>query len=294
MRRFRDAALGGGAAALKRTALEVVACGHCRHPAAMTMRGASWRVVDFPALVGVIRHPDAGLILFDTGYDPAFLAATRAFPERLYRLATPMHLAPGQSAVEQLAARGIAADDVRHVVISHFHGDHVAGLHNFPNARLHCARAGVRDLRARGRFGGARRGLLPALIPDRIDDAAFFEDAPAVDLPDAFRPFERGADLLGDGSLIAVALPGHCPGHWGLALRRADDRPAVMGADAAWSIAAIERDAPPPAPVARLLGDAAAGRCTLHALHRLHRERPDTVLLPSHCPLAAERAGLSA
>lgn len=276
-----------------RTTLEVLECGHCRHAAAMTMRGAPWRVVDFPALVGLIVHPQEGVVLFDTGYDAAFFAATRPLPERLYRLATPVYLDARESIVDQLAARGIAADAVRHVVLSHFHGDHVAGLHHFAAAKLHCARAGLRDLRARGRFGSARRGLLPALVPAAIG-AAFFEDAAPVALPSAFRPFDRGADLFGDGALIAVELPGHCPGHWGLALRLEDDRHTLMVADAAWSVTAIERNLPPPAPVARLLGDAVAQRRTLDALHRLHTERPDTLLLPSHCSQAARRAGLQA
>ncbi len=277
-----------------RTRLRVVECGHCRHAEAMTQRGASWRVVDFPALVGVIEHPTEGVILFDTGYDAAFLAATRSFPERLYGMATPVRLPAGESAAERLAALGIAPDDVRHVVISHFHGDHVAGLHRFPRARLHCARAGLADLRAHGRFGRVRRGLLSALVPARIDDAAFFEDAPVVDLPGAFHPFARGADLIGDASLLGVELPGHCPGHWGLALRVEDDRYVLMVADAAWSVVAIAQDAPPPVAVARLLGDPHAGRRTLHALHRLGATRPDTVLLPSHCGRASRRAGFQA
>jgi glyoxylase-like metal-dependent hydrolase (beta-lactamase superfamily II) len=280
--------------AMNRTRLEILECGHCRHAAAMTMRGAPWRVIDFPALVGMIHHPQEGIILFDTGYDAAFLAATKRFPERLYRWATPVHLPRGQSAVEQLADRGIPAEAVRHVILSHFHGDHIAGLHNFPQARLHCARAGLRDLHARGRFGSARRGLLPSLLPDRVDRAAFFEDAPPATLPTAFRPFERSVDLLSDGSLLAVELPGHCPGHWGLALRLEDDRYTLMVADAAWSLTAIERNVPPPGPVAQLLGDAARQRATLDALHCLQRGQPDTVLLPSHCAIAARRAGLQA
>lgn len=277
---------------MRRTTLDVVECGSCRHPEAMTMKGAPWRVVGFPSLVGVIRHPVEGVILFDTGYAPAFLEATRRFPERLYAITTPVTLCDGQDAVGRLAAMGIAPEDVSHVVISHFHGDHVAGLDRFPGARLHCSRAGLADVRAHGRLGRVRRGILSGLIPSRIDDAAFFEDGTMIDLPKAFSPFQRGSDLLGDGSLVAVDLPGHCPGHWGLAMRVEDDRYVMMVADAAWSIGAIERNAPPPAPTAALLGDAGAHRKTLSALHRLRLARPDTVLLPSHCAKASRDAGL--
>lgn len=279
---------------MRRVRLRVIECGHCRHPEAMTLRGAAWRPVEFPSLVGVIEHPDEGVVLFDTGYDPLFLAATSSWPERLYRLATPMHLRPKESAVEQLASLGYGPEAVRHIVISHFHGDHVAGLHRFPRARLHCARAGLADVRAGSRLRRTRRGILSAFVPAAAEAAAFFEDGSPAELPGAFRPFDRGVDLLGDGSLLAIELPGHCRGHWGLALRLEDDRWVMMVADAAWSATAIAHNRPPPAATTALLGDTAAYRRTLTDLHRVHRERPETVLLPSHCRSAATTSALLA
>ena len=271
----------------------MIECGRCRQLAAATMVGAPWRIIGFPSLVGVIRHPVEGVILFDTGYDPAFLEATRPFPERLYRWATPVDIPDGTSAVEQLAAMGHAPEDVRHVVISHFHGDHVAGLRRFPRARLHCARAGIDDVRGRSRLNRTRHGILSALLPDGMDRAVFFEDGARTTLPTAFAPFGNGVDLLGDGSLVAIELPGHCPGHWGLAMRLEDNRHTLLVADAAWSIDAIDRDAPPPRLTSRLLGDPAAARSTLRTLHGM-RGRPDVVLLPSHCRRASADAGLLA
>ena len=114
-----------------RVSLSTMECGSCRHPEAMTMRGAPWGIVRFPSIVGVMRHPSEGVILFDTGYDRAFLEATRPMPERLYRITTPVDLSDGESAVERLEALGIAAGDVRHVVLSHFHGDHVSDVRQF-------------------------------------------------------------------------------------------------------------------------------------------------------------------
>ncbi|WP_288456037.1 MBL fold metallo-hydrolase [uncultured Sphingomonas sp.] len=264
--------------------------GHCRHPQAMTIRGGRWAPVDFPALAFLIRHPDEGAILFDTGYDPAFLAATRPFPERLYRWATPPHLAPGEALADQLAAHGIAADDVRHLILSHFHADHMAGTHRFPRATLHAARAGWAALHRGSRFTAVRGGMLRALAPPGMEARMrWFEDAPATALPDDAAPFADARDLLGDGSLLMVPLPGHCPGHWGLFVRE-DAGWHFLVADAAWSSAAIRTDTPPPLLTARLLGDAAAGRATLHKLHLLHRRNPDVRLTPSHCAECA--AGL--
>ena len=54
--------------------------GECRHPEAMTLRGASLRPATYPAVAMLLVHPQEGAILFDTGYDPAFLTATEPFP----------------------------------------------------------------------------------------------------------------------------------------------------------------------------------------------------------------------
>ncbi len=277
---------------MRRVGLRLLECGRCRHPEAMTRQGAGLGLATFPSLVGLIRHPTEGLVLFDTGYDPAFLAATEAFPERLYRWATPVRLRPGESVAEQLGRMGLAPADVSAVVLSHFHGDHAAGLRRFPQARLFCARAGLADLRSRGRLSRVRRGLLADLVPEGAERrATFFEDLPPADLPPEFAPFDRAADLFGDGSLLAVELPGHCPGHWGLALRLEDDRPAFLIADAAWSLAAVEQGSPPPRVTTALLGRTGPYRETLARLSRLHRRASGVVMVPSHCAVAAERFG---
>lgn len=280
---------------MPRVTLRLLDCGSCSHAEAAVRAGASRRPVVFPSLVGLIRHPGEGIVLFDTGYDPAFFAATRRLPERLYRWATPVTLPPGASALERLQRLGLGAEAVQAVVLSHFHGDHVAGLARFPQARLHCARAGAEALQRHGRWGGTRRGLLKALVPaPMLAGARFFENAPRRALPAVFAPFTEGADLLGDGSLLAVPLPGHCPGHWGLALRLEDDRHALLIADAAWSIGAVADNAPPPRLTTALLGRTAPYRATLAQLHEVHRRtvRDDLLLLPSHCATAAASSGL--
>jgi glyoxylase-like metal-dependent hydrolase (beta-lactamase superfamily II) len=257
--------------------------GWCRHPQAMTIRGGRWAPIDFPALAFLIEHPDAGPILFDTGYDPAFWTATEPFPERLYRWATPPTLPAAEVLATQLEGRGVAPGEVRHLILSHFHADHMAGTHRFPNATIHAARAGFDAMGRGSRLSSVRRGMLRALAPpDFTARVRWFENAPRVALPGDLAPFADGADLLGDGSLVAVPLPGHCPGHWGLVLREAAGLRFLV-ADAAWSSEAIRRDTPPPWLTATLLGDPAALRATLHDLHLLRRRNPEIRLTPSHC-----------
>lgn len=269
----------------------VLKAGLCYHPAGMARRGAGLCPAEFPALAGLIIHPSEGVVLFDTGYDPAFFTATENMPERLYRWATPVQLKDGHAAADQLQRFGFTPDDVRAVVISHFHGDHIAGLHAFPNARLFCSREGAAELARAGRFSRVRRGVLAVLAPQNWQSrASFFEDLPRVSLSSAMKPFAEGVDLFGDRALIAVPLPGHCAGHWGLMLKDDSGRDTFMIGDAAWSSLAVRDNIPPPRLTTSLLGDTATYRRTLHALHTLRAANPDILIAPSHCPEIAAMA----
>jgi glyoxylase-like metal-dependent hydrolase (beta-lactamase superfamily II) len=272
-------------------AVSAMVVGSCRHPQRMTIRDGSLRPTDFPAMPMLLVHPVEGPILFDTGYDQAFLDATDPLPERFYRWLTPVSFDPRESLVAQLADRGIAPEDVRHVVLSHFHGDHMAGIGHFPRATIHCARIG-HDIACRaGRVSGTRQGILPRLLPPDLDArVSFFEDRAAATLPSDLLPFTQGADLLGDGSILAIELPGHCPGHWGIAVR--DERHGwhFLVADAAWSLDGIARNMPPPRLATAFLGNTAEARATLAQLHALHQRNPEVRLTPYHCPVRADEA----
>jgi glyoxylase-like metal-dependent hydrolase (beta-lactamase superfamily II) len=263
--------------------------GACRHPQAMTLRGGHWCPVSFPALVGLIFHRGLGPILFDTGYDEGFFAATDPFPERLYRLATPVDFTAGDSLPDQLARHGLTPGDIAAVFVSHFHGDHVAGLSRFPQARIFCAREGLQRIRSGGRFGRVRHGLLSALVPDDVERrAGFFEDITPAPLPADMMPFSRGVDVLGDATMIAVELPGHCPGHWGLLIRPDGQKPVFFIGDAAWSIAAVTDNRPPPALTTTLLGNTKTYRKSLAALQFV-AQTGAVELVPSHCQVTADK-----
>ena len=74
-------------------ALEVrlLKVGSCRHLECLAVRGGRVTPIVFPSLAALIMHPDAGPILFDTGYAEHFHEATQTFPggsidgQRLFR-----------------------------------------------------------------------------------------------------------------------------------------------------------------------------------------------------------------
>ncbi len=265
-------------------AFELLKVGHCRQNDRMACRSMPWGWSHFPALVGLLRHPSRGPILFDTGYAPRFFEATAHWPERFYRLTTPVTLPPDELLLEQLAARGLRPCDIATVVISHFHADHVAGLKDFPDARLVVSRAGLDDILGAGRLAGVRRGLLPGLLPsDIVSRADAIEDAAALPLPGDLAPFGTGRDVFGDGSLIAIMLPGHARGQFGVLFRSEDGRQILLAADAAFSMRAIRDNALPMALTGTLLSHSAAYAETLGKLHALEQGASGVVIIPSHC-----------
>ena len=257
--------------------LKLMRDGACRQLERISLRTGRWRMIDFEATFALIEHPTAGGVLFDTGYTRRFFDETRRFPARLYRIITPVRL-HSAAAVQQAGVR------VNHVIVSHFHADHIGGLCDFPDARMHCSQRAwdaVKDLRG---FHAVRHGFLPGLVPDDFAARAqFAERQTRRALPPECAPFTEGFDLLGDGSLLAVELPGHAAGQLGIFLREASGTLTFLLADGAWSRRAIRGNIPP-ARFAGLLGDWRQLVGTLAALHELHRRNPDVRLIPSHCP----------
>ena len=258
--------------------------GHCTHPECVAMRGGRWRGVSFPALCGLIEHPSRGFMLFDTGYSEHFFEATYMLPERLYRWVTPVTLNPEEALLAQLRSLGIAPAEIRYVLISHFHGDHIAGIKDFPSARFIAMRADFDAMRKATRLGNLFHARLPQLMPhDFYSRTSFMENAKPISLPVEFRPFESGFDLFDDGSLIAVPLPGHAKGQMGLAFRQADNRMVLMVADACWSIDALMDDRSVPWIASRLFDNVANYNQTFQKLRNLMLKPGELTLVPSHC-----------
>lgn len=257
--------------------------GYCLQLERISRSGGAWRTIRFPATAALIHHPNLGSILFDTGYGRAFFAATDPWPYRLYRLTTPVHCPPEADLAAQLRRQGIAPESIRHIVLSHFHADHIGGLRDFRAATFHylddayLAVAGLSGLPA------LLRGFLPALLPP---DFAQRSRPIGLDrqtrLPQELEPFTQGYDLFGDGTLWGVPVPGHAKAQMGLFFQ-AGQQPVFLCADAAWSSEAYESNLLPHPLANLIMDDRQAYATTLQRLHQLHRNQPDLWIIPTHC-----------
>lgn len=258
--------------------------GFTKHLEAVSYRGGRYRVIRFPASVAVIEHPREGVLLFDTGYSTRFYEQTKYFPEKFYALITPVTISPETSAASQLLARGIKPTDVRKVICSHFHADHIAGVADFPRAQYIYRQSGFEAVRDLSRWGGVRAGFLRGLLPQDFAARGFAitDSALRPDLTDC-PEFPMGYDLCGDQSVIAVDLPGHVVGQIGLLVRTGDGQRYFLVADACWCQENY-RELKPPAAVAKLIfHDWSEYTDTLKRLNAVALRSPDLRIIPCHC-----------
>jgi glyoxylase-like metal-dependent hydrolase (beta-lactamase superfamily II) len=264
--------------------IELLAAGWCRHPECSLMRGGSWRSLSLPAGVALIRHPRLGIGLFDTGYSQRFIEATKPFPERIYRWITPPQIPVGCTAVEQIRCRGIAAVDVRWIVLSHLHADHIAGVIDFPRAQIYLHGDALRAMRHRGRWANLLHGTLPSLLPADLDARTTVLEASDFSFASGAHSGWPSYDLAGDGSLLVIPLPGHAAGQVGLQVRPPQAPPMFLVADASWTSASIAQGLGPPKIATLIFESAVTAQVTLGRLHDLAVTEPDLRLVPSHCP----------
>jgi glyoxylase-like metal-dependent hydrolase (beta-lactamase superfamily II) len=212
-----------------------------------------------PILAWLIEHPE-GLIVIDTG-DP------------YYRFGLREWVAPEDEIGPQIRRLGFSPDDVRWVVLSHFHTDHAGGLAHFPNSEILCSRVDFEY--SRGALGRAR-GFLPQHWPD------WFSPTLVEPAERPFGPFPRSTPLTAAGDVHLLPTPGHTPGHLSVAL---EDGATVLlfAADASYSeqllIDGVADGVSP---------DPATARATLARIRQLAAERP-TVYLPTHDAAAVTR-----
>ncbi len=274
--------------------LDLLQVGSCVAPGTTLRRDASPLPRSVPALVAILDHGAGQVSLFDTGYGRTWRQMTMRLPELAYQLALPARLPDSQQLDVALRRLGVPAP--ARVIFSHLHADHVAGL--FDLAEIPPCLASRNALTELARLASTGDGFSPRMsamfaalpvplvqrLQALVDDGRLteIEATPACGLPRAFAAFGSGHDLLGDGSVLSVPLPGHGSGQTGLWLPRSSRGPVLLAGDGVFSAAALRDGVMPPAAILARLGDPVAYARTFAALAQLSSEGVEVIA--SHDP----------
>jgi glyoxylase-like metal-dependent hydrolase (beta-lactamase superfamily II) len=169
----------------------------------------------FPRLRAIVYclllETDDGLAMVDTGF--GFGDTTRPAPlMRLFKALLRNPRDQKETAVRQVAALGYDPTKVRHIVCTHLHLDHAGGLPDFPQAKVHVYRPEYEAAMARrgvmGRFYRPEHWVHgPRWVLHELSEMAWF-GFDCVPVVHGLSP-----------EILLVPLPGHTPGHCGVAVQ---------------------------------------------------------------------------
>lgn len=173
-----------------------------------------------------------------------------------------------------MAAAGLELDDVSEVVITHAHGDHINGLVHFRGPVL------INEVEQRFQASPMprvmRRILRQPFPPGFAPEPIALDDGP-------FGAFPRSRRVSADGRIVAVATPGHTPGHLSVICVDDSGRHVMLAGDVTDSLEQLHAkraDAVGPDPEVHV--------ATLETILAHCADHP-TVFLPSHDPDSAAR-----
>lgn len=254
--------------------------GHCLAKEHHAIRGGRKEDVQFHALWGLIRHPEKGWILFDTGYTRRFYQATRSFPNKIYALATKVQISESEEVLQQLKHYGVQPTEIEHIILSHFHADHTGGLCDFPKATIYCSRKAFEQVQRTSDLFAFTKGILKQQHPADLAQRVQLIEEVGSPFDDAI--LGQCFDLFGDKSLVLVPLPGHAAGQIGLRLRTQQQEYFLI-ADTCW-LRRTFQEMVLPHPIVRLFFHSWSDfKNSLKKVNAFHKAHPKVCIVPTHC-----------
>lgn len=225
-----------------------------------------------PIHAWVIEHPE-GVIVVDSG-ETAKTANSGYFPgwHPYFRRAVVMDVSPDEEIGPRLHQLGInQVKDVRLLILTHLHTDHMGGIYHFPESDILVDR---KEYQAAQGFLGQLQGYLPQHLPPWFAPRFFsWDDGP-------FGPFPAHQRLTRDGRVLAVPTPGHSPGHLSVIVQL-DERYVFLAGDTSYTQHNLVAGIP----------DGVSSGESLKTMEKIRQfcEAFPTVYLPAHDPEARHR-----
>ena len=161
-------------------------------------------------LACLLIETDHGIALVDTGLGLQDYANPTWFTQ-FFRIVSFMPFDPKEAVVNQLPKFSYKREDVKHIILTHMHFDHIGGLSDFPHAKVHVYK------KEYDAFTQRKGNISVAYVPRHIahhPDFVLYNDT-------GEKWFEFGAiRIIGfEPEMYFIPLPYHTVGMCGIAIK---------------------------------------------------------------------------
>ncbi len=250
---------------------KLYSCGFCKNNLGLVFKHQKLESRSFPALVVCLEHREFGHILYDTGYSKEIYE--NHIVSFLYNLLNKTYIDDEHTIRTQLQRDGIASGDIRQIILSHAHPDHIGGLKLFQDYQLLATEQVVKTLLT----GNAFKLVFRNMIPERGIDYICLQPCRKETCLHEF--FDECYDVLDDGSMIGVLLSGHAEGQMGIYL---PEHKVLFGADACWGTDLISRTKDMRLIARWVQDDYCEYRNTVNRLTAFRKKHPEVTIVYSH------------
>lgn len=222
---------------------------------------------DFSMTALLVKHPQ-GDLLIDTGFGCHVDTQIRTMP--LFFRAGTSYLWT-RSASEQLDAAGYNRKNLRAILLTHAHWDHVSGVPDFPETPVWVTSEELRFIND----GGWLTALIRSFPGVRYVEYEFEGGV--------YLGFPGSHDVYGDGAIMIVPAPGHTPGSVVVFLTLPNGKRYAMIGDIAWQREGVVNRKERPW-LQRTLGDWAPAqvRENLQHMAAIGERFPGITIVPAH------------
>lgn len=246
----------------------ILETGYLESPHAMNVRGGSWDKYRSGVMGVVLRHPK-GTWLLDAGFGENAQQHFEDVTPAIMQAAASLTVKSGMAA--QLKNIGLSPDDLDGILLTHAHWDHVSGLEDMLQVPLLLNAAEEDFIRS-----GSEHAALAARWVDDLTINQYEYDGPVVE------GFGKSHDLMGDGSILLLAMPGHTPGSMAVLVNGVTKKWLFIG-DTSWTNEGVAWPAEKPF-IAKSMVETDAKQVAnwLKQLHVMQLQNPDLQIVPAH------------
>ena len=184
-----------------------------------------------PIYCWLIEHPD-GLVLVDTGetakiYDKGYL------PDGgLYHKVVETRITKEEEIIPQLTKIGVQAKDIKTIILTHLHGDHIGGLAHFQHSEIFVSE---KEYAMATSKKGPENGYFSKNWP------TWFKPTLVTYTNGTEGVFTKSEQITKDGTITVVPTPGHSVGHQSV-LVKGESGTYFIGGDLTYNLDTLEQE----------------------------------------------------